>query len=185
MFSPQRAAVVVLPLVILLLASSALAQKVTVESDKSSDLSRFKRYSWGENSLMTSLHPEDKASVETQLNDSINRQIQAKGYILDDANPDFRISYIAGGQTQGGVGVRQDLIYAGTMTTVYTASMDVWAVTLAQMRISVADAASDASVWRVLVSQKVSDRNKFLRDLNKNIDNIVEKALKKFPKAAQ
>jgi hypothetical protein len=183
--SPHRAAVIVLPF--LLLASSALAQKVTVDSDKSADLSRFKRYSWAENSLMTSLHPDDKVAVETQLNDSINRQMQAKGYILDDANPDFRISYIAGGQLQSGVGIRPEVIYTGTTgptTMVYIGSMDVWATTLAQMQISVADAASNASVWRALVSQKIGDRNKFLRELDKNVDKIVVKALQKFPRAA-
>jgi hypothetical protein len=43
------------------------------------------------------------------------------------------------------------------------------------------DAKSNASVWRAIVRQKVSDRDKFLRDLNKNIDKITASALKKFP----
>jgi hypothetical protein len=34
-----------------------------------------------------------------------------------------------------------------------------------------------------MVSQKVSDRDKFMRDLKKNIDKITASALKKFPGA--
>jgi hypothetical protein len=41
----------------------------------------------------------------------------------------------------------------------------------------------NAPLWRAMVSQKVSDRDKFLRDLNKNIDKITASALKKFPPA--
>jgi hypothetical protein len=63
----------------------------------------------------------------------------------------------------------------------WVASMDVWATTLAQMQLSIVDAKSNASVWRAIVRQKVSDRDKFLRDLNKNIDKITASALKKFP----
>lgn len=169
---------------VLLLASSASAQKVTVDSAKTANLNQFKRYAWNMNSLMTSLLPEDKARVESALNESVNRQMQAKGYVLDEGNPDFRISYVAGGQLQGGVGVKPDMIYEGP-TQLYTAPMDVWASTLAQLQINIVDAASNAPVWRATASEKVRDREKFMRELNKNIDRITANALKKFPAVAK
>ena len=171
--------------VLLLLASPTTAQKVTIDSDKSASLSHFKRYAWGKNHMVTALHPEDVSKVEAVLNDSINRQMQSKGYVLDEKNPDFQISYDAGGQIESGAGVRPDLLRMDTYGQGWVAPMDVWATTLAQMRISVVGASSNTPVWRAVVSQKVSDRDKFMRDLNRNIDKITASALKKFPAAAK
>jgi hypothetical protein len=168
---------------LLLLTSLTTAQKVTIDSDKSSSLTHFKRYAWGKNHMVTALHPEDLLKVETVLNDSINRQMQSKGYVLDDKNPDFRISYDAGGQIEGGAG--QKPLSMDTYGQAWVASMDVWTTTLAQMQISIVGASSNAPLWRAMVSQKVSDRDKFLRDLNKNIDKITASALKKLPPASK
>jgi hypothetical protein len=135
--------------------------------------------------LTNALRPEDLTKVEAALNDSINRQLQSKGYVLDENNPDFRISYDAGGQIEGGAGIRPDLLRSDTYGQGWIAPMDVWTATLAQMQISIVGATSNTPVWRSAVSQKVSDRDKFLRDLNKNIDKITASALKKFPAAAK
>jgi hypothetical protein len=167
------------------LASPTTAQKVTVDSDKSVNLAHFKRYAWNKNHMVTALRPEDASNVEAVLNDSINRQMQSKGYVLDEKNPDFRISYDAGGQIESGAGVRPDLLHMDTYGQGWTAPMDVWASTLAQMQINIVGASSNAPLWRAMVSQKVSDRDKFMRDLKRNIDKITMIALKKFPAAAQ
>jgi hypothetical protein len=167
------------------LASPTAAQKVTIDSDKSANLTQLKRYAWGKNHMMTALRPEDVSSVEAVINGSINRQMQSKGYILDDKNPDFRISYDAGGQIMSGAGIRPDLLRMDTYGQGWVASMDVWATTLAQMQINIVGVSSNAPLWRALVSQKVSDRDKFLRDLSKNINKIATSALKKFPAAAK
>jgi hypothetical protein len=167
----------------LLLASPTAAQRVTIDSDKSANLTQFKRYAWGKNHMMTALRPEDVSSVEAVIQGSINRQMQSKGYVLDDKNPDFRISYDAGAQIESGAGLKP--LSMDTYGQGWVASMDVWTTTLAQMRISVVGASSNAPLWRAMVSQKVSDRDKFLRDLNKNIDKITASALKRFPPASK
>ena len=165
------------------LASPTDAQKVTIHSDKSANLTQFKRYAWGKNHLVTALRPEDVSNVEAELNDSINRQLQSKGYVLDDKNPDFRISYDAGAQIESGAGLKP--LSMDTYGQGWVASLDVWTTTLAQMQITIVGASSNAPLWRAMVSQKVSDRDKFLRDLNKNIDKITASALKKFPPASK
>jgi hypothetical protein len=165
------------------LGSPAVAQKVTIDFDKSANLTHFKRYAWGQNHMVTALRPEDVSNVEAVLNDSINRQMQSKGYILDEQNPDFRISYDAGGQIMSGAGIRPDLLRMDTYGQGWVAPIDVWATTLAQMQISIVGASSNSPLWRAMVSQKVSDRDKFMRDLKKNIDKITASALKKFPGA--
>jgi hypothetical protein len=168
---------------LLLLASPTPAQKVTIDSDKSTSLTHFKRYAWGKNHMVTALRPEDVLKVEAVLNDSINRQMQSKGYVLDDKNPDFQISYDAGAQIESGAGLKP--LRMDTYGQGWVAPMDVWTTTLAQMQISIVGANSNAPLWRAMVSQKVSDRDKFLRDLNKNIDKITASALKKFPPASK
>lgn len=167
--------------ILFLLASSAMAQKVKVNSDKSVNLSHYKRYAWSKNYLMTALRPEDVANVEAVLTNSINRQMQSKGYVLVENNPDFWISYEAGGQIQQVADYREDKPRLDPTGTVWVAPLDVWGATLAQMRISIAGVALSAPVWQATISQKVSDREKFLRELNKNIDKITASALKKFP----
>lgn len=164
-------------------ASPTAAQKVTIDSDKSANLAQFKRYAWGKNHMVTALRPEDVSNVEAVLNDSINRQMRSKGYVLDDKNPDFRISYDAGAQIESGTGLKP--LSMDTYGQGWVASIDVWTTTLAQMQISVVGANSNATLWRAMVSQKVGDRDKFLRDLNKNIDKITASALKKFPLASK
>jgi hypothetical protein len=167
------------------LASISAAQKVKIATDKSANLTGFKRYAWGKNHLVTALRPEDMSNVEAVLNDSINRQMKSKGYVLDEKNPDLRISYDAGGQIEGGAGIRPDLLRMDTYGQGWVGSMDVWTTSLAQLQISIVSASSNAALWQAIVSQKVSDRDKFLRDLNKNIDKITASALKKFPAAAK
>jgi hypothetical protein len=164
-------------------ASRTAAQKVTIDSDKSANLTQFKRYAWGKNHMVTALRPEDVSNVEAVLNDSINRQMQSKGYVLDDKNPDFRISCGAGAQIESGAGLKP--LGMDTYGQGWVASLDVWTTTLAQMRISIVSASSNAPLWRAMVSQKVSDRDKFLRDLNRNIDKITASALKRFPPASK
>jgi Domain of unknown function (DUF4136) len=165
---------------LLLLIPLASAQKVVVDSEKPANLNRYTRYAWSANYLMTSLHPDDKSRVEATLKDSLSRQLQAKGYIPDEEHPDFLISYTAGGEMQGDVGIRPDMLYTRP-TTFYTAPMDVWVSTLARMRVSIVDAASNAPVWQATASEKIKDRDKFMRDLNRNIDRIAANTLKKFP----
>jgi hypothetical protein len=164
------------------LALPTAAQKVTIDSDKSVNLTQFKRYAWGKNHMVTALRPEDVSSVEAVINGSINRQMHSKGYVLDEQNPDFRISYDAGTQIESGAGLKP--LRVDTYGQGWVASMDVWATTLAQMQINIVGVNSNAALWRALVSQKVSDRDKFLRDLSKNINKITASALKKFPPAS-
>jgi hypothetical protein len=176
-------ALFVFTILLLSFASPTAPQKVTIDSDKSASLTHFKRYAWGKNHMVTALHPEDVSRVEAVLSDSINRQMQSKGYVLDEKNPDFRISYDAGGQIESGAGLKP--LRMDTYGQGWVAQMDVWATTLAQMQLSIVGASSNTPIWRAMVSQKVSDRDKFLRDLNKNIDKITASALKKFPAAAK
>ena len=159
--------------------TTAFAQNVKVNYDKSADLARYKRYTWGNNYLLTSQRPEDQARIDMALRDSINRQLQLKGFLPDENNPDFRIVYEAGGMLDAQTGVKPDLLRTQTMG--YETSLDVWTSVLGKMKITVTDVASDRTVWQATASKKISDPKKFMSDLNKEIDTITAKTLKSFP----
>ena len=173
----------------LLLASPGIPQKVETDYDKSVDFARYKRYAWGANDLLTRQHPEDEAKIAKTLSESIDRQMQAKGYVLDEQSPDLRITYSAGGTMKTNVGVVSDMNRTYNTTTFSSnypggMPMNVWSATLANLTITATDAATDKPVWQAIVSKKISDTSKFMRDLNKEIDKVTAAALKKFPRQA-
>ena len=65
-----------------------------------------------------------KEDVQEGINmaivDSINRNLRAAGFVEDDSNPDFKVTYEAGGQPQADVGAQRPL-YASDMVGYYWA----------------------------------------------------------------
>jgi hypothetical protein len=163
------------------------AQKVKTSFDKSTDFTRYKRYALGKNYLLTHQRPEDQARIEKAITESLNHQLQGKGFVLDEKNPDFRITYDAGALTGGDASARPDMLNGGAPGPSFSSdslggtTMDVWTSTLAKMKLTVTDSSSGQPVWQAFVSKKVSDPQKFLNDLSKNLDQVMSKALKNFP----
>src|SRR5271156_2485329 len=86
---------------------NALAQDVKATSDKSVDFAKYKKYTWGQNYLLTQQTKDVQERINRAIVDSINRALQAAGFVEDDANPDFRITYSAGGQVNADVGAQR------------------------------------------------------------------------------
>lgn len=176
-----------LTLVLFTTPASVFGQKVAIQYDKAAHFKTYKRYAWNKNYLLTRQHPEDQAQIDKVIVASLDRQLQSKGYILDEKNPDFRVKYEAGALMESGTGGQPDMLNGGTMGPEWssnglgTPSMDVWTSTVSKMKVTVTDAASGKDVWHAFVSQKVRDPKKFMNELNKNVDNIMSKAMKKFP----
>jgi hypothetical protein len=176
-----------LTLVLFVTPASVFGQKVETQYDKAAHFKTYKRYAWNKNYLLTRQHPEDQAQIDKVIVASLDRQLQSKGYVLDDKNPDFRVKYEAGALMESGTGGQPDMLNGGTMgpewssTSLGSSSMDVWTTTVSKMKVTVTDAATGKDVWQAFVSQKVRDPKKFMNDLNKNVDNIMSKTMKKFP----
>ena len=83
---------------LLIAAAPISAQKIKIKSDydKSNDFGRYKRYAMGKNFLLTHQTPEVQSHIDQVLVESLNRHLQAKGFILDENHPDFVITYEAG-----------------------------------------------------------------------------------------
>ena len=91
--SPITTKMVVYAAFFLLLAGPGCDQKVATKYDKSVDFNSYKRYGWGENYLLARQLPEDIDRIDRALRDSINRQLQAKGFVLDEKDADFRMGF--------------------------------------------------------------------------------------------
>lgn len=177
-------------LAILLAIVPATAQKVKVSVDQSADIAHFKRYKWGKNYLITRQTPEDQKAIGDEISASINRQLQAKGYVHDEANADFVVSYEAGGLSKADISTTPDLSrdignpnsmnQPADIGPIPTAT-DAWVSVLGGVRISVIDAKSQKKVWVGQVSQKIRDPQKFMANLDAQVDDATAKLMKTFP----
>jgi hypothetical protein len=163
------------------------AQKVKSQYDKKTDFSHYKKYGWGSNYIMTHQRPDDQARINTAIVDSVNRNLQAKGYVLSQDSPDFTVIYEAGAITQGASSGQPDMLTPGganwASDSLGGTPVDVWASNLAKLRITVTDSSSKTPVFRTFASQKVAmgDEKKFMNDLKNRVDEFVDKAMKDFP----
>jgi hypothetical protein len=164
---------------------TAVAQDVKSTFDKSVDFTKYKKYSWGSNYLLTRQTKDVQEQINMAIVDSINRNLQARGFVEDDKNPDFRIAYEAGGLPKADVGAQRDL-YASDMVNYYWGNLsgissDVWVYSLAKLQITVTDAATKSNLWQAMASQKIRDPQKFGNNLKENVDKFIQKTMKSFP----
>jgi hypothetical protein len=182
----RLAVVLLLCLGLLHLAGDAVAQNVKSTFDKSVDFSKYRKYTWGANYLLTQQTKEVQERINMAIVDSINRNLRAGGFVEDDKDPDFRITFEAGGMPKTDVGA-QRYLYAADMQNYYWGgsltgiSSDVWVSSLAKMEITVTDAATKTQLWQATASQKFHDPKKFVNNLQQNVDKVIQKTMKSFP----
>lgn len=170
---------------VLQLPGSADPQDVKSTFDKSVDFGKYRKYTWGSNYLLTAQPKDVQERINMAIVDSINRNLQTRGFVEDDANPDFRVTYQAGGSPQADVGAQRAL-YAPDMVGYYWGdlsgiSSDVWVSSLAKLEIAVTDAAAKKNLWQATASKRISDPKKFANNLQENIDKFIQKTMKGFP----
>jgi len=172
------------------------AQKVKFSADSSTDFTQYRRYGWSKNYLVTRQRPDNQRLIGATLTDSINHQLQAKGFILDEKSPDFLISYEAGGLTKADVSVSPDLSRGATANpnAVNEAiasvgpgvtSLDAWISVFAGIRITVTDYASQKNVWIGQMSKKIKNPQKAMLNMEAEVDAAVVKIMQSFPPRPQ
>ena len=181
----RRLAVFLLCFGVLRTPGNAAAQDVKSTFDKSVDFTKYKKYTWGSNYLLTQQPKDVQERINMAIVDSINRNLQARGFVEDDKNPDFRVTYEAGGQPQADVGPQRPL-YASDMVGYYWGdlsgiSSDVWISSLAKVKITVTDAATKRTLWEATASKRIHDPMKFKNKLQENVDKFIQKTMKGFP----
>jgi len=163
----------------------AFPQDVKSTFDKSADFTKYKKYSWGSNYLLTQQPKEVQEQINMAIVDSINRNLRAAGFVEDDKNPDFIVSYEAGGGRKADIGAQRNL-YASDMVSYYWGTLsgissDVWVSSLAKLQITVTDAATKSILWEATANKKIQDPKKFENKLQENVDKFIQKTMKNFP----
>ena len=186
MISGRRVAAAILLCVVALHApGDARAQSVKSTFDKSADFKKYKKYEWGSNYLLTRQRPEDQAQINLAIIDSINRDLQSKGFVEDSKSPDFIIIYEAGGLPKTDVGGQRELYPTDVVNWSWGnlggISSDVGVYSLAKMQITATDAGATNKLWQAMASQKIRDPNKFSNKLKENVDKFIAKSMKSFP----
>lgn len=158
------------------LASTASAQDVTYDYDKSADFARFKTYAW-----------VDGHNLPDQLNhqrivEAVDRQLAGKGLrrVEADAKPDVLVAYHAlfdrnveiHGFSSGWAGYRFGAHRSG--------SARVEEILVGTLAVDVVDARSRTIVWRGMATKDV-DVNAKPEKREKNLNKAAEKLFRNYP----
>jgi hypothetical protein len=177
---------------LMLLVACATPPKVRVDKDSSTNFASYKTFAWlgVRNSPPAAtaapghpITPEGNSIAENRVRNAVIEVLQAKGYVLTNGNPDFRVSYAlnvyekhkdsgmriglgaggGGGNMSGGVGVS---VPVGKATD-----------TMGTMTIDIIDATRNAQVWTGAYEQKIGKDALTDEDAKK----IVSTILARFP----
>ncbi len=156
----------------LLVAASAFAQKVEIESDQAADFSQFKTFTLAEGRLNSRNPSLNNELVRKRLDADIQRYLQAKGLTFVPAGPsDLNVRYTLGA-------VRKTELEA------YPAGWRGWGTRVVRVPytegtlvIDLRNRATRSLVWRAIAREQKADPTK----VESKLDAMVRKAFEKYP----
>jgi hypothetical protein len=173
------------------LAHSAFAQKVSTTLDDKYSFSDHKRYAWRENRLTTRQHPDTNEVMDIKIVKAVNQLLASKGFVEVKEKPDFYIHYDgggnvkldAGGSTQVGDGHKTsaDIAPDYGLGNGPTLSPTTWMKVNGQIEFHLVDADSHKPVWETTYSKNFRDPDKALKNMDKEVNELVTKSFKNFP----
>jgi Domain of unknown function (DUF4136) len=174
-----------LTVTLLFVALNSGAQKVTTTIDNHFDFKNAKRYAWGQNHIITRQGHTNDALIDQKIIENVNRALAARGFIEDRHNPDFFVFYEAGGSNASAEfeGPYSPPVPASTAAVqpVYGISQNVWYSVDGHITFRMIDASSNKPIWTSLATKKIRDPHKAMKDMPKQVEQIVSKTFKKFP----
>ncbi len=177
------------------LSVSAAAQKIETKSDDAYNFSEHKHYQWRQNKLFTRQNPDTNAVMDIKIVKAVNQDLAAKGFIEVKEKPDFYLYYNGGGNAQMGAGGATQA-GSGPVTTADigpdygigdgpTLAPTTWMKVSGQIVFHVVDATSNKAVWVTTYSKTFRDPDKALKNLDKEVNELVIKTFKDFPPKAK
>ena len=169
---------------LMLLAACAPSLKVTSDFDKSVDFTKYKTFS------MYQLH--DKSGAVSQLNqnriiDAIKKQMVAKGFKEDDANPDVLVNVVtylkeqqqvtANTNYYGYGGYYRPYAWGGGMAS-GTTTYSTYNYHDGTLMVDVVDAAKKQLIWQGVGNKEIDKPSK---DPDKAINEAVTRIMESFP----
>jgi hypothetical protein len=181
-------------LLVVLTAPIAFAQKTSTSFDKNFDFSGHKRYAWGQNHLMTRQDPDTNEIMDLKIVKAVNQTLVARGFVEAKDKPDFYIYYDGGSDMQARAGgqdrVNSTAATPGDRTPTYglgngpALAPSTWLKVNGQIVFYIADQ-SKKIVWETTYSKTFRDPNKAIRNLDKEVAELVSKSFKEFPPNAK
>jgi hypothetical protein len=178
----------------MLTAPIALAQKTSTTFDKHFDVSGHKRYAWRQNRLMTRQHPDTNEIMDLNIVKGVNQTLVARGFVEVRDKPDFYISYDGGGDMHLSAGVQERAgstpLSLSDRTPTYglgngpTLAPSTWLKVNGQIVFHIVDE-SGRVLWETTYNKTFRDPDKALRNLDKEVSELVSKAFKGFPPTAK
>ena len=169
----------------LMIAANCLAQKVTTTLDTDFDFKSAKHYAWGQNHIITRQGRANDALIGEKIVQEVNRSLTAKGFMEDPTSPDFYISYDAGASDMmvavEGSPTDHPPVSTATIGPVYGMPQNVWYSVDGQITFHIVEAKSKKPVWTAVATKKIRDPHKGMKDMPKQVEQMVSKTFKKFP----
>jgi hypothetical protein len=179
----------------LLVAEATAAQKVSTKLDDQYSFTDHKRYAWRENRLTTRQNPDTNEVMDLKIVKGVNQLLAAKGFVEVKEKPDFYIYYDGGGNVQLGSGgasqagsgpnTSADIAPDYGLGNGPTLSPTTWMKVNGQIEFHIVDAAAKKSVWETIYSKNFRDPDKALKNMDKEVNELVTKSFKDFPPKAK
>ena len=176
---------------VLVFAQGVLAQKVSTTADDKYSFAEHKRYAWRGNRLTTRQNPDTNEVMNIKIVKAVNQQLAAKGFVEVQEKPDFYIFYDGGGNVKLGEG-GADQVGSGPTTSADigpdygmgngpTLSPTTWMKVNGQIEFHIVDATAKKAVWETTYSKNFRDPDKALKNMDKEVNELVTKSFKDFP----
>jgi Domain of unknown function (DUF4136) len=179
----------------LFVAQTAFAQKVSTKLDAKYSFAEHKRYEWRGNRLVTRQNPDTNEVMDIKIVKAVNQLLAARGFVEVKEKPDFYIFYDGGGNVQLGSGGASQ---AGSGPTTSadigpdyglgngpSLSATTWMKVNGQIEFHIVDAAAQKPLWETIYSKNFRDPDKALKNMDKEINELVAKSFKDFPPGAK
>lgn len=171
--------------IMFLVISTCTAQKVTVTLNNPFDFASAKRYAWKENHIITRQGRANDELIDKKIVEEVNRNLTSKGFREDLANPDFYVFYDAGSSDLNvsveGANTGHPPVSTATVPQVYGVPQNVWYSVDGLIAFHMIEANSNKPIWTAVAKKKIHDPHKAMKNMPKQIEQIVSKTFKKFP----
>ena len=154
---------------LLLAASAALAQKITMEFDQAIDFSKFRTFAIRAEQLNSKNPSLNNDLVRKRITAQIVKNLESKGMEQTDVRPDLNVRYHLG---------------SGSRREVETYPAGWWGTRAIAVRyaegtliIDLRDPTTKSLVWRAIAVQEDRDPLK----IQKKLDDMVKKSFDKYP----
>ena len=173
------------------MVSAIVAQTVSTTVEDKFSFSTHKRYAWRENRLVTRQHPDTNELMDLKIVRAVNQLLAGKGFIEVKDKPDFYLYYDGGGSSQTAAGgqdrVNSRPLVSNDPTPTYglgngpAMAPSSWLKVSGHIVFHIVGADSRKPVWETNYSKKFHDPDKAMRNMDKEVKELVSKSFKDFP----